>query len=141
MPDLAALILLIDADDDRRRSLGALLKESGYATLTAGDAQEALETLAEHPGVEGLVVSWHLPEVNGLKLIRQAMKGTRYEGAVVLYDCPKPQFAEEKLGEWAEDRGLDYLVLEDPSDEAELLEALEDVLSPDVVDSLTEEDL
>lgn len=135
----ATPILLVDADDERLRSLSEVLTESGYDTITASDPDEALEALSEHPEVQGIVVSWHLPETNGLKLIRQALK-SRFEGAVVLYDCPKPQLAEEKLEEWAEERSLEFMVLEEPSDEGELLEALESVLNTEDLDELSEEE-
>ena len=123
----ATEVLLVDQDPVRTSLLSGQLEDAGYTVVTAGDADEALAALGDHPKIAGLAAAWDLPEVNGLKFIRQALKQGAFEGGVVLYDCPKPLMAEEKLEEWTDGEN-DFVVLEQPSDGEQVVEAITEVV-------------
>ncbi len=61
-------ILIVDDDEPTRAGLAALLRESGYETVTAGTVPAAIKLLSEsHPDL--LLVDIRLEEYNGLHLV------------------------------------------------------------------------
>jgi PAS domain S-box-containing protein len=66
----ARAVLLIEDDPAVRRATQMLLKVSGYVTIAAADAEEALAQAIEHPEIVALVADYHLPRgETGLNVI------------------------------------------------------------------------
>ena len=67
-------ILLVD-DDPLIRKLGRELLEClGYAVATAADAPRALTAFQRLPGVDLVILDYHLPGPNGYELLKE-LKG------------------------------------------------------------------
>lgn len=62
--------LIVEDDPDCAEALDELLSDAGYATLCASDPAEAIAAMT-HDGAVGVVVlDFHLPEMDGLRLLR-----------------------------------------------------------------------
>lgn len=78
-------ILIVDDDAIARRVLRALLGRRERSVHEASDAAGALEILARET-VDVLITDWHMPEIDGLELVRR-MRATargRYVYAILL---------------------------------------------------------
>jgi two-component system, chemotaxis family, chemotaxis protein CheY len=62
-----AKILLVDDSDVVRTVLSLALRQAGYATVQAGNGQEALTKL---DGVAAVVCDLHMPTMGGLEFLR-----------------------------------------------------------------------
>ena len=72
-----------------------ILRESGYETFHAFDAQDAEGVLAEHPEIEVLVCEAELPgSVNGLDLVRR-VSAERPKVQLVVTACGRELSASE----------------------------------------------
>lgn len=66
-------IILVVEDEQRVRHFSVdALRELGYTTISAGDAREALEMLAEQPRIALLFTDVVMPEMNGRRLADEA---------------------------------------------------------------------
>lgn len=85
MPDRSAApikLLLVDDDDDVRRSLHLLLESLGYAVMSHAKA----DNLASDPGALGtacLIADLAMPQKGGLDLLAE-MRGTGWQGKAIL---------------------------------------------------------
>lgn len=122
----ATKLLLVDPDRIRHEDLATQFKEAGLKVLSAWDSDEALSLLGDHSSVEGVATAWELPEGPALKLLRRMLIKEEFEGAIVLYDCPRRKFAEDKLEEWADP--ATFIVLETPVEGEQVLEAVQELL-------------
>jgi two-component system chemotaxis response regulator CheY len=66
-------LLITDDDRDFRETLRGLFEERGYRTLVAGDGDEAVRIVQEHP-VHLMLLDMHMPRLSGLDAIRQIRK-------------------------------------------------------------------
>ena len=64
----AAAILLVDDDEQVRGTIGAMLRDLGYAVREAGDGEEALAALDQEAGLDILLTDLVMPEMNGSQL-------------------------------------------------------------------------
>lgn len=119
-------VLLIEPDHLFREALEPLLNEAGFQTRVASDTDEALNAVGDAIP-DALVVAWELPEGHCMKLLKRILTRGEFEGALVIYDCPKVRAAEDKLEEWI-DGELEYAVLEAPADADGVLESLMELL-------------
>ncbi|UHC17594.1 response regulator [Methylobacterium currus] len=55
------LIMLVEEEADEREAISRLLRESGFAVVSAPTTDSALAYLTAHPAVQGLVVDAHEP--------------------------------------------------------------------------------
>jgi DNA-binding NtrC family response regulator len=62
-------ILVVDDEAAVRGIVAALLKRSGYSTVEAGGAEQALLHLKEDPGYDLVLSDIMMPEVDGLTLL------------------------------------------------------------------------
>src|ERR1044071_2226137 len=83
-------VLVVDDEEDLRDIMRRMLERRGFATLVAGDSDQALAVCREHPGViDVLVTDLGLPGVSGGDLARNA-SGLRPEmGVVYISGLPK----------------------------------------------------
>ncbi len=75
-------ILVVDDEAAVRGIVSALLERSGYATMSAGGAEEALLRLKEDPGYDLVRSDVMMPEVDGLSLLDRI--GVDYPGTPVV---------------------------------------------------------
>ncbi len=117
------LIAVVDDDASFLRSVGRLLRSTGYAVATFGSARELLAALpALAPSC--LVLDVHMPEMTGLDLYeRLTAQGTSVPAIfVTAYDTPQTL-------ERARQAGCVGLLLK-PFDKESLLKTLQEVLRP-----------
>lgn len=62
-------ILVVDDEEAVRGIISALLQRSGYSTIEAENADEALQRLREGPQFDLVVSDIVMPETNGLSLL------------------------------------------------------------------------
>ncbi len=67
-PTRAARILLVDDDQQVRRSIAEVLRESGHGVTPAGSVDEALDLLASGVKVDLVITDYLMPERNGGEL-------------------------------------------------------------------------
>lgn len=61
-----ATILIVEDDEKYRTMLTGLLEEEHYTVLTAGNGEEALTALHEHPEITLIVLDLIMPNMDGL---------------------------------------------------------------------------
>lgn len=77
-------VLIVDDEENQRRTLSIGLKLDGFDVLVAGSSQEALKALAgASPPVDLALIDLMMPGLNGLELARQ-MRHTFPDVRVVL---------------------------------------------------------
>lgn len=82
--DRANLQILLVDDDPLVCSLGReLLEKMGYEVETASQGSEALDRCRRDPPVDLIILDYHLPDMNGLQLLRE-LKNTRPHTKVVM---------------------------------------------------------
>jgi len=87
MPDAAAdgpapgklLVLVVDDEPVIVEGMSDALLSADVPHLAAGDATSALALLRRHPEIAVVVSDVHMPGLDGLGLVREAMRG-RHEG-------------------------------------------------------------
>jgi DNA-binding response OmpR family regulator len=79
---MAARILLVDNDKDRRASLGVILKSSGYLVFEAADNENALSLLAGER-FDLTLLDITLPDRSGLRVL-QFLKENYSAGKVIV---------------------------------------------------------
>jgi len=70
MSTKSVTVLIVEDDDDLRRSIAIALDTAGMSSVEADDAESALETLETHE-FELAVVDLALPTINGYELARE----------------------------------------------------------------------
>ena len=68
--DLTPLILLVDDQEWTSRSIESILRPKGHVVLKAYTGQQALD-LVQKVSPDGLLVDVHLPDIDGIDLVRQ----------------------------------------------------------------------
>jgi DNA-binding response OmpR family regulator len=83
-------VLVVDDEEDLRDIMRRMLERRGFATLVAGDSEQAIAVCRDHPGViDVLVTDLGLPGASGGDLARTA-SGLRPEmGVVYISGLPK----------------------------------------------------
>jgi DNA-binding response OmpR family regulator len=72
-PEVRPTVLVVDDEEDLRDIMRRMLDRRGFATLTAGDSQQAIAVCREHPGeIDVLVTDLGLPGASGGELSRTA---------------------------------------------------------------------
>ncbi len=111
-------ILLVDDEPHILNALKRILRREPYRVLTAGSAREAMGVLETEP-VNVLVLDYWMPEVDGLKVAREAKD--RFPGAIriMLTGCIEMQVLQDAVR-----RGEIFRYLVKPWDEEELSRAI-----------------
>ena len=93
-------ILVVDDEENQRKTLSIGLKHEGFEVFTASSSSEALDLLLATPGVEVAVIDLMMPGINGLDLARQI--GRLYPGIRVVlasaYHLSARQFERANCG-------------------------------------------
>src|SRR5208337_22858 len=69
-------VLIVDDDQDLREILARLVRKEGFTPLTAADGGSALELLRLR-GAEVMLADVHLPDRDGLELLKRPGRWTR----------------------------------------------------------------
>ena len=76
-----AKILVVDWEEEERLYLWSVLEDAGHELLFAADGQAALDTWAAK-SVDLVITELYLPELNGLRLIKE-LRARDSEGLIV----------------------------------------------------------
>jgi CheY-like chemotaxis protein len=71
MSDTVAAILVVDDDLFTAELTGMLLEASGYEAVIAEGGVDALEKIAEHPGIRLVVSDMNMPMIDGVQLFEE----------------------------------------------------------------------
>lgn len=77
-------ILIVDDEQDIREALASGLSRRGYATLSAGTGQEALEVLKKEQ-VDLVLLDIAIPGIDGYETCRRMRKETPNKRAAVIF--------------------------------------------------------
>lgn len=76
-------ILIIDDDTDIRYTIRHICNSQGWNALEAADSREAMDILRQNsPSV--ILVDYHLPQIDGVSIVRQIRKNNRTVSIIVL---------------------------------------------------------
>ena len=123
-PQERPTVLVVDDEEDLRDIMRRMLERRGFATLVAGDREQAIAVCQEHPGViDVLVTDLNLPGVTGGDLARAATELRPEMGVVYISGLPKDLAVTKGL------IGPDALLVKKPFTSDVLLEALRSILA------------
>jgi len=108
-----ARILVVDWEEEERVYLWSVLEDAGHELLFATDGQAALEVW-DKQGVDLVITELYLPELNGLRLIKE-LKDRDSDGLIVAIS----EISADQL-DLAEDYGACH-ILNKPVDPETLL--------------------
>lgn len=116
-------VLVVDDEEDLRDIMRRMLERRGFATLIAGDSQQAIAACREHPGdIDILVTDLGLPGVSGGELSRSATQLRPEMSVVYISGLPKEiAVADGLIGE-------DALLVKKPFSSEKLVQTLRSVL-------------
>ena len=115
-------VLVVDDEEDLRDIIRRMLQRRGFDTLIAGDSQEAIAVLRDHPGeVDILVTDLGLPGVSGGELSRTAKQVRPGMHVIYISGLPRDMAIAEGLID------ADALLVKKPFSSESLLEALRSV--------------
>ncbi len=66
--------LVIDDSRVMRRIVSGILTDVGFEVLEAGDGQQALDRLEDHPDVQLCCIDWNMPVMTGFEFVVEARK-------------------------------------------------------------------
>jgi CheY-like chemotaxis protein len=115
------VILVVDDEQSSRELLTNFLEGAGYKVVTAEDGRRALALLQEHQ-VSAIITDLRMPNVNGLRLIRELRENGDTIPILAVSGINRDQLM------LAEDYGAN-VGLSKPIDRDELLKIVEQVLS------------
>jgi DNA-binding response OmpR family regulator len=123
-PETRPTVLVVDDEEDLRDIMRRMLERRGFATLTAGDSQQAIAVCREHPGeIDVLVTDLGLPGASGGELSRTATELRPGMRVVYISGLPKEMAVAEGL------INADALLVKKPFTTDLLIEALRSVLA------------
>ncbi|HET6483149.1 MAG TPA: response regulator [Actinoplanes sp.] len=125
-PETRPTVLVVDDEEDLRDIMRRMLERRGFATLTAGDSQQAITACREHPGdIDILVTDLGLPGVSGGELSRAAIELRPEMSVVYISGLPKEIAVADGL------IGADALLVKKPFSSEVLVRTLRTVLGED----------
>lgn len=54
------------------------IKAGGYSVVEAGDGQEALDALEQHPDVKAVIADFNMPRMDGIEMIERLRADSRF---------------------------------------------------------------
>lgn len=70
-------VLLVDDSRAVRLAARRMLQEQNCETLEAENGQMALEVLQQNPGVDGILLDWNMPIMDGLTFLKTVRGNSR----------------------------------------------------------------
>lgn len=103
VPPPGSIIYLVDPDEKHRLKMTNLLRRLGYQTFVFGSAAEFLDTLS-NDDLNGCVISeMHLPDGDGLELLKKVKEQQANLPVIILTDDPDVSRAVKALRHKASD--------------------------------------
>ena len=115
-----ANILVVDWEEEERVYLWSVLEDEGHKLLFAGDGQAALKVW-EQRAVDLVITELYLPELNGLRLIKELVKRDPYGRILAISEISADML------DLAEDYGA-FSILYKPVEPRDLVEAVNKAL-------------
>lgn len=72
--DMRKTALVVEDSSTMRQMVCCTLRSAGYRILEASHGQDALRTIAEEAHVDVLMTDLHMPEMDGISLIKEIRK-------------------------------------------------------------------
>lgn len=76
--------LVIDDSRVMRRIVANILHDIGFTTVEAGDGQEALDQLGDHPDVSLCCIDWNMPVMTGYEFVVEARKRDEWKDITLM---------------------------------------------------------
>lgn len=115
-------ILVVDDDSLACEMTAAVVESVGYDVLSAENAIEAMEKLADTPDIAMVISDMNMPLVNGIELFRELRtQGINLPFILLTGDNPD--------GLWQEEPALDACMIKDFSMEETLPQLIADVMA------------
>lgn len=76
--------LVVDDSSAMRRIVQRALESGGWVVKTGGNGHEALAVLESGEQFDVIVTDWHMPEMDGIDLVRAIRKSPRFASMKVL---------------------------------------------------------
>lgn len=80
----APTILVVDDDQNLRKTLGDILRIKGYQSILAGNGAEAIATMAQTATVSLALIDLMLPDMNGLEIMKRIKEISPLTEAIIL---------------------------------------------------------
>jgi two-component system chemotaxis response regulator CheY len=112
--------LIVDDSKIVRKVMRQIIDPIGFEILEAGNGQEALDQLAQHP-VDLVMLDWNMPVMNGIDCLRKMRANTSIKQPAVIFCTTENEFS--KISE-ALSAGANEYVMK-PFDEAIIRSKLE----------------
>lgn len=117
-------ILVVDDEPLVQKLVVRLLRADGYTTLTSACARDALQRLAQHDEISGLVSDVGLPGMSGAELVRRARQLAPHVPALLMSATAKDTLVRDGTLD------ADTFLLQKPFPAALLLTKLQELLAP-----------
>ena len=103
--NLRTKVLVVDDSATFRTHLCGLLTQYHFLILTATNGREALERIADHPDIVLVLTDYHMPQMDGIELIREIRRRYRREdmAVIALSDADEPDLSAAMLKAGAND--------------------------------------
>jgi CheY-like chemotaxis protein len=117
-------ILVVDDEPLVPKLVVRQLHAAGYTTLTSDSAEDALQRLAQHSEISGLVSDVGLPGMSGAELVRRASRLAPHVPALLMSATARDTLVRDSTLE------ADTFLLQKPFAAADLLTKLQELLEP-----------
>jgi two-component system chemotaxis response regulator CheY len=77
-------VLVVDDSAIMRRVIEQILQGLGHQGVQAGDGEDALVRLAEHPDIGLILLDWNMPRMNGLDFLHALRSDPRVRDLPVI---------------------------------------------------------
>ena len=77
--------LIVDDSKAMRLIIRNVLGEVGFDILEAGHGGEALDLLRKNPGIQIVLVDWHMPGMSGLEFVANVRSDPTYDEMPVVF--------------------------------------------------------
>ncbi len=109
-------VLIVDDDPEARGAFGSFLERKGYRVTESANALEAIRSI-RRGDVDLLLTDYHMPEVNGMELLREARRSHPELPVIVISGA-----ADLRTALQIQKEAFDFLTK--PVDSGELIEVL-----------------
>jgi two-component system, chemotaxis family, chemotaxis protein CheY len=120
---MAKTILFVDDSESIREIVNFTLKNEGYNVLVSDNGKNALDHL-DGSEINLIITDLHMPEMNGIELIREIRKMEAYQRTPILFLTTESQAAKKQE---AKEAGATGWIIK-PFVPAKLLEAISKVM-------------
>ena len=77
--------LIVDDSKAMRLIIRNVLREVGFDILEASHGGEALDLLRQNPGIQIVLVDWHMPGMSGLEFVSSVRSDPTYDEMLIVF--------------------------------------------------------